>query len=425
MAIITRHKSTVYGLTNDLLNIQNAAGLDANLNYSADTAANFVASAISVKDAVSKLDAAIASGNGDTSAIETNIDQIEADLGTVSTLTTTSKVAVNAINEHDLELGDISTVAIADGSATDVAGMLNDLEAAKLDKSANLSDVVDVAVARTNIDVDSSGEVDAKINAANLAMGTNHDVATIVERDALTDLDIADRVFVADDGDTRWALYKVAAVDANGTGTAWNKIMDQDALENSISKESIKAAYELNPDTNVFQDAEKVKVGFLSITSARDLDKLIQSDEFITAIDLVGVTDTNLASGLAVKTYVDNEAAKLLEIANNLSDVADVATARTNLDVMSSTEVTTAIGAGGANFTSESVTVATDTITLSNAPKNGVIHNFGCVRHVDVNGVAFDIPTTATADPLVFNIHPDAAGDFDTKAVTVQYAYAT
>ena len=50
-------------------------------------------------------------------------------------------------------------------------------------------------------------------------------------------------------------------------------------LENSISKESIKAAYELNDDTNAYTDAEQAKVGFVSVTSAIDLDKVIQNDE--------------------------------------------------------------------------------------------------------------------------------------------------
>lgn len=427
MSVIQRSKSTVYGLTTDLNNIKNAGGFDANLNYLSIPTANYISGATSVRHATELLDTKakalqdaidLANTNNGNSLLE-----ITTDLGDVSTLSTTSKEAVGAINELDGEIGDLSTVSIADGSATDIAGMINDLEAAKLDKSANLSDVTDVQAARNNLSVYSQSEVDASISAAQLAMGTNFDVADIAARDALTNLDVADRVFVSDDGDAKWALYKVQAVDANGAGTAWTKIMDQDSLENSISASSIKAAYESNADTNAFTDADVVKTGFISITSARDLDLLIQSDELNTSVLLAGASNTTIASDLAVKTYVDNEAAKLLEISNNLSDVADVATARTNLDVYSKSETDAAINTGGATFKTEVIVVSTDTITLSYAPKNGVIFNFATVRHVDVNGVAYDIPTTPTADPKVFNIHPDAAGDFDTKSVTVQYAH--
>jgi len=140
------------------------------------------------------------------------------------------------------------------------------------------------------------------------------------------------------------------------------------------------------------------------------------------------VTDNKTAAEAAMtaeataRTEADALAVKK---AANLSDVADVPTARNNLNVMSVEETNDAIGAGGAVFTTEVITVAADTITLTNAPKNGIIFNFTCVRHTDSNGVSFDIPTTVTADTKVFNIHPNASGDFDNKTVTVQYAYAT
>ncbi len=436
MAIIVRSKNTVYGLNNDLLNLKNASGLDANLNYVKVADASYIADASSVKNATKLLDAQVklsADALGvvgdlttDATTVVGAINEHDAEIGDMSTITTTETTVVGAVNEHDLELGDISTVAIADGSATDVAGMLNDLEAAKPDISKNLSDLADIAAARTNLDVNSTSEIDDKIHAAELAMGTNYDVEDIDARDALTDLDVADRVFVQNDGDDKWALYKVQAVDDDGKGTNWTKLSDQDSLENSISADSIKSAYESNDDTNAYTDAELAKVGFVTVTEAVDLDKVVQNDELIVDTALAGATDLNIGSTLAVKTYIDDEAAKLLEISNNLSDVADVPTARTNLDVYSKEETDDAIGSGGANFITETVTVSSDTITLANAPKNGVISNFTCVRNIDENGVASDIPTTASDDDeLVFNIHPDSAGQFDDKDVMVQYAYAT
>ena len=404
MAVITRSKSTVYGLVGDLNNLKNAAGFDANLNYLSIPTANYISGATSVKHATELLDskakqlADLITSSG--SGLQDAIDAVVADLD----------AAELRLDGHDTTL-------------TTQAGLISGLESSKLAKASNLSDLTDVAAARTNLDVNSKSEIDAKIVQAQLAMGTNFNAADHAERNAMINLDVADRVFVADDGDTKWALYKVGAVDGTGKGTSWIKILDQDSLENSISKESIKSTYELNPDTNAFTDAEQTKVGFVSVTSAIDLDKVVQNDELNTSATLAGASNTTIASDLAVKTYVDAEAAKLLEIANNLSDVADVAVARTNLAVYSKVETDAAINNGGAIFKTETVTVVADKITLAFAPKNGVIFNFATVRHVDVNGVAYDIPTTPTADVKVFNIHPDATGEFDTKSVTVQYSH--
>ncbi len=404
MAVITRSKSTVYGLVGDLNNLKNAAGFDANLNYLSIPTANYISGATSVKHATELLDSKAkqladliaSSGSGLQDAINVVAGELDA--------------AELRLDGHDTTL------------ATQ-AGLISGLASSKLTKASNLSDLTDIAVARTNISVDSKAEVDAKIIQAQLAMGSNFNAADIAARNAMVDLDVADRVFVADDGDTKWALYKVGSVDGTGKGTSWIKIMDQDALENSISKESIKASYELNDNTNAYTDAEQTKVGFVAVTSAIDLDKVIQNDELNTSTTLAGATNTTLASDLAIKTYVDNEAAKLLEIANNLSDVADVAVARTNLSVYSKVETDAAINTGGAIFKTETITVVADKVTLAFAPKNGVIFNFATVRHVDANGVAYDIPTTPTADVKVFNIHPDATGEFDTKSVTVQYSH--
>ena len=97
--------------------------------------------------------------------------------------------------------------------------------------------------------------VQGEINAAALALGTNYSVADITERDNLTGLVVGDIVFVADNGDSKWAQYKVTSIDP----VVFLKIMDQDIMLNALSAPDIKTAYESNPNTNAFTDLIKTR----------------------------------------------------------------------------------------------------------------------------------------------------------------------
>ena len=115
------------------------------------------------------------------------------------------------------------------------------------------------------------------------------------------------------------------------------------------------------------------------------------------------------------------EGTKLVK-ANNLSDLTNVATARTNLGVYSKSEVDSAITVGGAIFYTEGLSVAADKITLTHTPKNGMIFNFATVRHTDELFVSYDIPVTLVSGKE-YQLHPNTTGQFDGKAVIVQYPY--
>jgi hypothetical protein len=120
------------------------------------------------------------------------------------------------------------------------------------------------------------------------------------------------------------------------------------------------------------------------------------------------------------------EATKLA-IAANLSDVANVSTARTNLGVYSTTETDNAIRLGGAVRAQEMLTVKNDKIVLTNRPKQDIVLNFSTVRYVDTaNNVTYDIPATmdnTDASGLTWKISPDSSGQFDSKSVMIQYDY--
>lgn len=247
------------------------------------------------------------------------------------------------------------------------------------------------AAARANADAAEVVARDAAIEAAKLALGTSYRVADRAERDALTGLTLNDTIRVLDDGDGKWVVYQAGTIDAQGKGTSWDVLMDADTYLNANTALSIKSAYESNANTNAFTDAEQAKVGFISITKARDLDKLIQSDELVVDGTLTNVTDVQIASAKAVKTYVAES-----------------------------------VRVGGAVFKTESLVVANDKIVLAFAPKDGLVFNFNTVRHVDGNGVAYDIPVLRDPSDLTgktYILSPDITGEFDTKSVLVQYAH--
>lgn len=150
--------------------------------------------------------------------------------------------------------------------------------AGALTVAGNLSDLSDFAEARANLDVMSTSEVGAAIAEAGLSLGTNYTVNDNTEKDALTDLTVSDKIFVHDDGDGKWAIYyTIAVTDGLGSTSTFKVIMDEDTYLNANTAASIKASYESNADTNVFNDADKSKLDNISITQSVDLD-VVESD---------------------------------------------------------------------------------------------------------------------------------------------------
>jgi len=293
----------------------------------------------------------------------------ETNFGDLSTLTTAQK--------DDLVLAINSVVATAD------AQQANTLKIAD-----SLSDLEDAAVARDNLDVMARSAFDDKVDVAKVALGTNHSVVTIAERDALIGLDDHDRIHVSDVGDGKWAIYKPASVDEEtGLVNSWLLMADQDALDNALSSADVRATYLSNGDTNAFNDAEVVKVGHLTVTKLIDLDDLAVRAELVK--DLVGNDSvTDLATIDAIKAYVDG-----------VSSVGGIVPAM------------------------ETVTVSGSTITLAQPPVNGVhgICNFGNVRYTNTNGVSYDAPVVSTADSKVFTILTETTDLWDGLDVSVQY----
>ncbi len=141
-------------------------------------------------------------------------------------------------------------------------------------KNNNLGGLSSASESRNNLDVHSRDEVNALITGAKNTRSVNN----IAARDALTGLQVSDRIFVSNDGDGQWALYIVLTVtNGNGNTCEYEKISDADLFNQGMSAEAIKTAYESNANTNEFSDAEKTKLGRITVSEAVNLNTMANS----------------------------------------------------------------------------------------------------------------------------------------------------
>ena len=207
-----------------------------------------------------------------------------------------------------------------------IENLVSDLAARALDsqvvkKGNNLSDV-NASSARTNLDVYSKTEVQNLISGAD----SGFNVATIAERDQLSNLKVSDRIFVEDDGDGKWGLYIVTEVtDGNGSTSTFEKIADKDSFSNALTKEAIKDAYESNANTNAFTDAHKNKVDQITVTQAVNLDT-IESDLASTTTTANNALSTANSASTAASN-AQNTANSASAAAANAQSAADAAQA--------------------------------------------------------------------------------------------------
>ena len=105
--------------------------------------------------------------------------------------------------------------------------------------------------------VSTEGDTLKKLYDLIVASFSEVQVATIAARDAYNVTKLPTNIFVLDDGDSKWALYKATTLGVNAT---YVKLSDPDLLNAVMTASQIKSAYESNADTNAFTDALKAKL---------------------------------------------------------------------------------------------------------------------------------------------------------------------
>ena len=282
-----------------------------------------------------------------------------------------------------------------------IEGLTSQLAAKALDadvvkKANNLSDVT-ASTARTNLAVYSKTEVDTLIAGAKNA----YSVADTTARNALTGLKVSDRVFVTNDGDTKWALYIVTAI-TTGTGSTstFKKIADEDLFLNALTAEAVKAAYESNADTYAFNGTYKGKLDKITVTANVNLDTVKSTADSALA---------NAATAQTTANTANSAAAAAQSTANSAATAAAAAQTTANSKEDAFTETIE-------NFTAMTSAANVEVpIALANAPKAGFAVNvfFNGMR---VRRVTF----TAGNRNISYNV------PFETEAnddITVVYSY--
>ena len=105
--------------------------------------------------------------------------------------------------------------------------------------------------------VSTEGNTLKKLYDLILASFSEVQVTTIAARDAYNITKLPTNVFVLDDGDSKWALYKATTTGVNAT---YVKLSDPDLLNAVMTASQIAISYESVDDVNRFTDALKAKL---------------------------------------------------------------------------------------------------------------------------------------------------------------------
>ena len=255
-------------------------------------------------------------------------------------------------------------------------------------------------------------------------------VANIAARDAY-DAISGMHIFVTDDGDGKWALYKATTAGVNAT---YVKLSDPDLLNAVMSAAQIKAAYESNPDTNAFTNALLSKLNGIQAgatvnssdaqlrdrsthTGTQTSSTISDFASSVIATILTGFSPAITYSAIVAADTILQGFGKLqkgvtdlftavalkMDKSANLSDLANVDTARTNLNVKGYTITNYSTASNPADNTNYYIgSVGTMTLTtagLGNTSRRKYINQSGTITSAQIyiiNGTVDATTETAT-----------------------------
>jgi len=122
----------------------------------------------------------------------------------------------------------------------------------------------------------------------NLILGATEQqvVPNIAARDAFNIPRLPYSLFVADDGDGKWAVYQAITT---GMAASFVKISDPDLLNAVMSSAQIKLAYESNPDTNALTNALLTKLNSLTALTSDQL-KILNTIPLVCSDETTDIT---------------------------------------------------------------------------------------------------------------------------------------
>lgn len=140
-------------------------------------------------------------------------------------------------------------------------------------------------------------------------------VADIAARNALNAVN-GQHVFVLDDGDSNWALYKATT---SGVGATYVKLSDPDLLNAVMSASQIKIAYESNPDTNAFTNLLLSKLNGISAgATVNATDAQLRDRSTHTGTQLAStISDFNAAALAAAPAETNSTIAAIINAAGS------------------------------------------------------------------------------------------------------------
>lgn len=416
MAILLRHKDSIFGLNPALAQLQTNITAEETRAIAEETriaglvAAEEARAIAAESNLQANIDAEVTRATAAEGVLQNNID---AEV----TRATAAETVLQANIDAEVTRATAAETAISSSVTTEVARLDSAISA---EAAARIAEDTAIDARLDNIE---AGLVAGVVPMGSFAEYSGLD--TLVE----ANLQHGWAYYINNENDLMMYVSEGTQFDYQPAGFTFGfiKYADYTELSGLVNTEQARAvAAEAALQANIDAEVARATAAEGVLTADVAANATAISAEVTRATAAEAQIATDLASEVARATAAEAalEASKMSKSAN-LSDLADVAVARTNLDVYSKDETDAAVSTGGAVPKVEFATVTAGKITLTHAPKEGIngIMNFSTVRYTDANGVSYDAPVVATGVAKEFTVSTDTAGQWDGFSVQVQYLY--